>query len=432
MTGKCCRGNKGILSRVLDRGRMMVVVAYELRKFLPMFTWMTVVFLPGCATPGVIEVKNLQPEYIAAPARVVKTLALTKLARPTESQSVLQPGDVLEVTCANLFEETSAERKLAETFPVRVSPTGKVTLPLLSNELDVGAMTVSEAEHTMRSAYRNAQLLKQPQLTLKVLDYKKNKISVIGAVKKPGIYQLRPDHSDPLRAIAAAEGVTEDAGTIVEIRRTVRTDSPRPAAPITKNEGTPGAVAFEPAQDGDANPGAPDAGIEPVGFADPDGQNKTARSAVPAHQEGSEAHEKVARFDLTNLDVNYRPDQLALQNGDIVSVEQKKIKPFFVTGSVNKTGEFPMPLGRDIRVLEAIGMAGGVLIASEPTNALLSRRPEGKAPIVVHIDLNRAARYPQENLSLMEGDVITVVEDAASQTRRMVRQLARFGIYPTR
>jgi protein involved in polysaccharide export with SLBB domain len=106
------------------------------------------------------------------------------------------------------------------------------------------------------------------------------------------------------------------------------------------------------------------------------------------------------------------------------------MKPIFVSGSVNKPGEFPIPLGRELRVLEAIGMAGGVLAASEPNNALLSRRPDGKAPIVIHIELDRAARIPQENLALMEGDVITVVEDAASHRRRAIRQFLRLGFTP--
>jgi len=133
---------------------------------------------------------------------------------------------------------------------------------------------------------------------------------------------------------------------------------------------------------------------------------------------------------LTSDDIRMRPDRLQLRNGDIVSVEQKKVRPFFVTGSVTKPGEFPIPLGRDIRVLEAVGMAGGVLATSDPNVALLIRRPEGKSPIVVRIDLDRAGRYPQENLSLMEGDVIEVVEDVASRTRRTIRQFLRVGFTP--
>ncbi len=431
MTGKRCWESQGVLSRVLDRGRLILLVAHELPRRLPAFAWMLLACLPGCATSGAVSIKDIRPEYLAQPARVVKTLDLTKLARPTEAQSKVQPGDVLEVTCYNLFEESSRERKETETFPVRVGSDGGVTLPLLSHRVPVGSLTVGEAEQVMRNAYRTSQLIKRPQLTVKVLEHKTNKIYVIGAVKKPGMYQLRPDHSDPLRAIAAAEGVTEEAGTVVEIRRTVKGAAEKPTASTSTSAGVAG-VAWPPGNESVHEQVPETAPIMPVSWkAAPDRPHEVVSSAA-ANAEKTVVDEKIIRFDLTSVDIRLRPDQLALQNGDIVSVEQKKVRPFFVTGSVNKPGEFPMPLGRDIRVLEAIGLAGGVLLASDPNNALLTRRPERKNPIVIHIVLDRAARHPQENLSLVEGDVITVVEDAASQTRRAIRQFARFGIYPTR
>jgi protein involved in polysaccharide export with SLBB domain len=449
--------------------------------------------LPGCATYDAVSVNDVRPEYLAAPSRAVKTLDLTKLARPTESQSRLQPGDVLQITCSNLFEESTREKKESETFPVRIAPDGTVTLPLLNEGVSVSSLTVGEAEQAMRNAYRTAQLINRPQLTAKVLEYKKNKIYVIGAVKKPGMYQLRPDHSDPLRAIAAAEGVSPEAGTVVEIRRADKEVSEKPASAAVPSTGTaevawrsvkepsptlvPATVFVEPVKRSAPNNGTHGGGASYGAFgfyghnfygayprdynvysssqeasptAGPVRVYSYSREALPttelvlvghdvpeeavssrsANSEKPGLDENIIRFDLASDDIRLRPDQLQLQNGDIVSVEQKKMKPIFVSGSVNKPGEFPIPLGRELRVLEAIGMAGGVLAASEPNNALLSRRPDGKAPIVIHIELDRAARIPQENLALMEGDVITVVEDAASHRRRAIRQFLRLGFTP--
>jgi hypothetical protein len=87
-----------------------------------------------------------------------------------------------------------------------------------------------------------------------------------------------------------------------------------------------------------------------------------------------------------------------------------------------------MPKDREIRALEAVGLAGGVLTISEPTTALVVRRPKGKEAVVIRIDLSRAARHPEENPVLMEGDVISVVEDAAAHTRRAVRQFINLGV----
>jgi protein involved in polysaccharide export with SLBB domain len=270
---------------------------------------------------------------------------------------------------------------------------------------------------------------------VKVLEYKKNKIYVIGAVKKAGMYQLRPDHCDPLRAIAAAEGVSEDAGTVVEIRRAVKAPWQNP--PVVSRSGdratsTNGGVLGVVYMGGDESLKNVQEPPKKSGVLRPPGAFPiwTPNSSLPANQKKAGPDGQIIRFDLTSNDIRMRPDQLQLQNGDIVSVEQKKIRPFFVTGSVSKPGEFPMPTGRDIRVLEAVGMAGGVLSTSDPNHALLTRRPEGKSPVVIHIELDRAGRYPQENLSLMEGDVIEVVEDAGSRTRRAIRQFLRVGFIP--
>lgn len=104
------------------------------------------------------------------------------------------------------------------------------------------------------------------------------------------------------------------------------------------------------------------------------------------------------------------------------------MRPIYVAGSVNKPGEFPMPLDRDIRVMEAVGLAGGVFSLSEPTTALVIRRPKDKAPVVVYVNLDRAARHPEENPRLMEGDVVSVVEDAASRTRKAIRTFLNSGM----
>jgi protein involved in polysaccharide export with SLBB domain len=402
---------------------------------LPVFSLALLACLQGCATQGAIAVRDVSGEYLAPPPKPVKTLDLTKLARPTEAQNRLLPGDVLEVNCSNLFEESSRESRESETFPVRIASDGTVSLPLLSQRVRVSAMTVGEAEQAMRNAYRTAELIRRPQLTVKVLEYKKNKIYVIGAVKKAGMYELRPDHCDPLRAIAAAEGVSEEAGTVVEIRRAIKGPWKKPPVvarsperTTSTNQGVLG-VAYMSEDESLKNAQEPP---KRLGVLRPPGAFPiwAPDSSLPANPKKAAPDEQIIRFDLTSNDIRMRPDQLQLQNGDIVSVEKKKIRPFFVTGSVNKPGEFPMPTGRDIRVLEAVGMAGGILPTSDPNNALLIRRPEGKPPIVIRIELDRAGRYPQENLSLMEGDVIEVVEDAASRTRRTIRQFLRVGFTP--
>jgi len=117
-----------------------------------------------------------------------------------------------------------------------------------------------------------------------------------------------------------------------------------------------------------------------------------------------------------------------LNNGDVVSMEEKKKQPFFVAGSVNKPGEFPTPTDREIHLLEAIGMAGGVNTLSEPTQVLVTRRVEKQPPIVLRVNLQQAAKEPKENIRLMAGDVVSVEEDAISESRRFFREFIKLGV----
>ncbi len=397
-------------------GHACQVTARKVSCVLAAFEWALLCCVSGCATSGAglgkehvdtvvqqfypamgaVSVKDLCPEYQAPTVQATKTSDLAKLARPFEAESRIHVGDLLEVSCADLVEEAKRE-----SFQVRVADNGTISLPLLPERLPVGSLTSGEAEHVICTAYAASRLIRRPQVTLRTVEHKTHTIYVIGAVKKPGVYELQPDECDPLRAIAAAEGVTEDAISVVEVRRAARRTSPKPGAPrppVNVTERPPGAkpqeIEFVSASNGGKSVGEDD----------------------------------IIRFDLKSKDNPPNPSQLVLQNGDIVSVEQKKIKPIYVAGSVNKPGEFPMPTDREIRTLEAIGLAGGVLTLSEPTTALVIRRPKDKAAVVIHVDLAKAARHPEENLRLMEGDVISVVEDGASRSRRAIRTFINLGV----
>lgn len=363
---------------------------------------MDMVFHPFHPRHGTISANDLKPDYKPQPVEFAKTADLAKLARPSEVETRINAGDLLEVSCSDLVEESKRE-----TFQARVADDGTISLPLISERLPVESLTSGEAEQVIRTAYVGSRLILHPQVMLRTVEYKKHTIYVIGAVKKPGVYELQPDECDPLRAIVAAEGVTEDATTIVEVRRAAKRPLPKQGAAGAATQGSTHNSRMD--QQGE---------IQLV-------------SAAQANQVGQ--GDDIIRFDLKDKAIAPTPDQLKLQNGDIVSVEPKKIRPIYVSGSVNKPGEFPMPVDREMRVLEAVGLAGGVLTVSEPTSALVIRRPEKKEAVVIHVDLANAAKHPEANFTLMEGDVISVVEDGGSRMRRAVRTFINLGIsFPVR
>jgi polysaccharide export outer membrane protein len=350
--------------------------------------------LPGCFTWGTVSGRNLSPELQAPPVRNLKTLDLARIGKPIEEEPRFQPGDLVEVSVSDLFVEHKTE-----AFPVRIEEGGEIQLPFLRERIPLDALTSGEAEQTIRVAYTASHLLRNPQVTVRMLEPRTNKVYVLGAVKSPGTYSLRTGESDLLRAIVAAGGLTPEAGTIIEIRRSQANASPAPTGPAK----LPHILAD---------------------FKDPSLAVNPPAEATNEPQEDT----CLVKLDLANEDdVNRAAGGFDLRNGDIVSIEQKKFNPFYVTGSVNRPGEYSMPVDRDIHVLQAISLAGGVLRDSNPTHALLLRRMEGKPPVTIHVRLDRASRFPEENVRLMAGDTLSVEEDLVSTIRKFVRTTFRVG-----
>ena len=142
------------------------------------------------------------------------------------------------------------------------------------------------------------------------------------------------------------------------------------------------------------------------------------------------ADSQVVRLDLTNEQDKQRLTQgFRLENGDTISIDDRKAKPIYVIGMVNRPGEYPLPVDRDLRVLEAIGLAGGVDRGSLPDKALVIRqRPDGSGVLAVRVDLNSAKKDNAQNIRLMAGDTLSVEETVLSYTRGLLRGALRFGI----
>ena len=100
---------------------------------------------------------------------------------------------------------------------VRVSEDGKITLPLLG-EVEVEGLTKTELEKKL-SQLLEEKYLQNPQVTVFIKEYQSKRISVLGAVGKPGPYELL-GRQTLLQLISEAGGLTEDAGDdIIVIRQ---------------------------------------------------------------------------------------------------------------------------------------------------------------------------------------------------------------------
>jgi polysaccharide export outer membrane protein len=110
----------------------------------------------------------------------------------------------------------------------RVDAKGTVNLPLVG-EIRVRGMTVSEAERTIETAYKDGRYLREPEVTVAVDEYAPREVSIQGQVKNPGRFPLPIESSmSVLDLVTKAGGFTDTAqGTAVRITRILPDGSTR-------------------------------------------------------------------------------------------------------------------------------------------------------------------------------------------------------------
>lgn len=108
------------------------------------------------------------------------------------------PEDVLQVS-------VWGNDAVSRTAPVR--PDGRISLPLLN---DVQAAGLTPMELRAELARRLAEYMPNPEVAVSVTEVKSFKVSVIGAVGKPGRYELK-SWATVIDVLAMAEGFTEFA-----------------------------------------------------------------------------------------------------------------------------------------------------------------------------------------------------------------------------
>lgn len=93
----------------------------------------------------------------------------------------------------------------------RVSQSGAITMPLIGS-VPVAGSSTSDTEKLLAKRYIDGGFLRQPQISVLVVEYESQKINVLGHVVKPGQYSLRAS-STVLDVLADAGGVIPKTGS---------------------------------------------------------------------------------------------------------------------------------------------------------------------------------------------------------------------------
>ena len=354
--------------------------------------------LSGCQT-GNFRAKSLPNEYRTVASTGGRAVDFSRVSSPGVSDSLIARGDLLEITITNGREE-----ELNNLFLVRVDANGATDVPVVGR-VQVAGLEESEASHEIASESIQRGVYLHPTVAVEIKKKAMNRITVVGAVEEPGIIELPRNNSDIVSAVAAAKGFAEEAGTEVEVIR-----QPKYVYAANSGEGM--------------SPNLEDSGG--VQLASYEGVDRPAGTTSSLEKSTGPLVPQSVLIDLASdegLSGDYR-----LQDRDVVRILPRKNERIFVTGLVEKPGQFLLPMEQDVYLLDAISMAGGKSSVVADKVFVIRRVPDQEEPIVIRASIREAKQNGLENLRLAEGDTISVEQTPATAVVDAVEKFFRFSL----
>ncbi len=258
--------------------------------------------------------------------------------------------------------------------PVRVSASGEISIPLLG-VVQAGGRTPRELEVAIAERLRGT-FMKNPHVSVQVLEMQSHSISVVGAVTKPGTFQIHGSKT-LLEVLSLAQGLAADAGdTVVVIRK--------PSPETAGAEGGLATVAGNP---------------EGLGTS-------------PA------ANDSTLFIDLRKLLETGSPEyNVWIHPGDIVQVKQAGI--VYVVGEFNRPGGFALRSNEQLTVLQAVALGQGLTPTAAKEGSMIIRTTENGERTEIRVNLGKVLKGEIPDIPLEPRDVVFVPN---SKSRAVARE----------
>ncbi len=285
----------------------------------------------------------------------------TKQSEQSPLVYVLGPGDQISIHVTDLDDVSDK--------PVRVDATGYIDLPLIGR-VNAGGLTIDQ----LRSALvaKLTKFIQGPQISINILEYHSQPVSIIGSVSNPGIHQL----TSPKRlldVISLAGGLTKDAGSKLLVTRQIHW----------------GLIPL---------PGA---------HLDSSGQYSTVEVSLDSLTKAQNPAENIF----------VRPN-------DVVSVPKAEI--VYVLGQVKKSGGFALDSRQSISLVRAVALAEGLDKDAAPKKARIMRAVgsagsslEADNTHEMAVNLQQILEGKAPDLQLHPNDILYIPDNVSrSATRR--------------
>ena len=267
--------------------------------------------------------------------------AVDAAAQPRDYR--IGPDDLLDVS---ILEAPELDRT------ARVSATGNVALALVGTVRAAG-LTTQELSAVVEEILRR-NYIKDPHVTVQVREMQSHPVSVFGAVKKPGVFQIRGPKS-VIEMLSMAEGLDEDAGDTVIIDRHNEVWGGGRVRDVAVT-----ATVETPASDSET------AGDDATTTSVPN-ESESAANGTSASDSGETVEidlKKLLATGDSKLNVDVYP-------GDVVKVTRAEL--VYVVGEVAKPGGFQLKTNENISVLQAVALAQGLTHTSAAARSRIIR-----------------------------------------------------------
>ena len=150
--------------------------------------------VPALAQPAA----SSQSAAVTAPIAPAVPAAVGAAAVPTNQDYRLGAGDSIGV---QVYQSPDL------SVDARVSETGVISYPLIGS-VQLGGLTIAEAEKKIADALRSGGFVKVPQVNIVLRQVRGNQVAVLGQVSRPGRFPLETFNTRVSDMLAAAGGVT--------------------------------------------------------------------------------------------------------------------------------------------------------------------------------------------------------------------------------
>jgi polysaccharide export outer membrane protein len=279
---------------------------------------------------------------------------------PAPHEYVLGPDDQLKIWALGVDEITDK--------PFRVDPAGYLDLPEIG-KVKAAGLTLDGLRSEITE--RLKKLVLHPQVSIDIVDYGSQPVTVMGAVNQAGVRQLQGNKT-LMEVIALAGGLRPDAGTTIKIAREVDR-GPIPLLNVTR---------------------------------DATGKYNVAQVSIP---------------DI--LAARNPAENILIQPHDVITVPPAD--HVSVIGDVKKPGPILLTNRQNISALEALAMAEGLGPQPKPQDAKILRLVPGSTERKeIAVNLRKIQEGKAEDITLRADDILFVPDSTPKKAGAKIAEAA--------